>query len=145
MTCDRCPLSLICFAGELDNRIYACHKCQTGVMLPDFWRWYFWRCPEQHRPDGIAGLCVECDPLHWDDRPGRLAVVRNRDCTDSRRHKKWRSRLARQATHQRREREADKVEKQRLKELAWGTQSQRPAPRRVAKKQDRPGRTYKHL
>jgi hypothetical protein len=145
MTCDRCPLSFVCFAGELDGQIYVCHKCATGVMLPDYGHWYFWRCPAAQRPCGCAGICVECDPLHWDERPGRLMVVRNRDCTHSRLHKKWRSRLARQATHQRREREADKVEKQRLKELAWGTQSPRPTSRRVAKKQDRPGRRYKHL
>jgi hypothetical protein len=145
MTCDQCPLSFVCFAGELDGQIYACQRCKTGVMLPDYGRWYFWRCPEKQRPCGCSGVCVECDPLHWDERPGRLMVVRNRDCTNSQRHKKWRSRLARQATHQRHEREAEKTEKQRLKDLARDTQRGYQPSRRVAKKHDHPGRTYKHL
>jgi hypothetical protein len=121
-------------------------------MLPDHERWYFWHCPAGQRAAGLVSVCVECDPLYWNERPGGLMVVINRECTHSTQLKKWRRRLFREATKQKREREREEYVKRVQKEREFAERTKPgPTPRTNPgkrsrwhkKKQSDTGKTYK--
>jgi len=158
MHCDQCPLTLVCWSGLLTQSSVYCAACGvTAVQRGD--RWTLWRCPDgNHPPNAVPQSCAECNPLHWARSNHSLDHISNYEITDSKAHKRWRSRLYRVLKQQKYERDSAALQKQREKQarqeqLACEVERQKSTPhsyrarpirsRGGAKKKSDVGRVYK--